>query len=81
MKYKVGQKLFKPNKRTGEIDEITITEILYSTSGRINNKCLFTEDDLDELEENGTISLDKDIVKRNAIEKVEKQFGIKLKEV
>lgn len=82
MKYKVGQKLYKVNQKTHEVDEVEITDILYMTSKSVAmNRKTYTEEQLDSLVEDNIISLDKNIIKQQAIKRLEEQFDIKLKEV
>lgn len=81
MKYKVGDKFYKYDSRAKRVDEIEITEIYYRLSKTVKGKYNFNDETLQGLIDDGTLIDDQEAVKKKAIEDLEKQFNIKLKEV
>lgn len=81
MKYQKGQKLYKNNRKTGELDEITIIDVLYKFDKPVKSTYNYNEEALDSLINTGYLSDNVDLVKLEAIKKIEQQFNIKLKEV
>ncbi len=80
-KYKIGDKFYKLNKTTKEIEEIQIKDIQYVFSKKISSKLNYTEEEIEELIDKGVITDDKDDIKNKAIADLEKRFGIKLQEI
>lgn len=78
---KVGKVYYRFNKKTKEIENLTIVDIQYVFDRKIGSRANFTKHEIEELISNETITDNSDVLKRAAIEKIEKQFGIKLKEV
>lgn len=81
MKYKKGQKLYRNNKKTGEIEELEIIDILYVLNRPVKSKYNYNEEELDSLVKDETLLDNIDNAKLQAIKRIEEQFGIKLKEV
>lgn len=81
MKYKKGQKLYRNNKKTGEIEELEIIDILYVLNRSVKSKYNYNEEELDSLVKDETLLDNIDNAKLQAIKRIEEQFGIKLKEV
>lgn len=81
MNYKKGQVLYRNNKKTHELEKITIVDVLYKLDRSVNSNYNHSAESLDSLIERGVISDDVNKTKLQAIRKVEEQFGIKLKEV
>lgn len=81
MKYKKGQKLYKKNNKTNEIEELYIEDTLYKLSRPIKCKYNYNDEELEYLIAEGTVSDNIEIVKENAIKDLEKRFNIKLKEI
>lgn len=81
MKYKKGQKLYRNNKKTGEIEELEIIDILYVLNRSVKSKYNYNEEELDSLIKDETLLDNIDNAKLQAIKRIEEQFGIKLKEV
>lgn len=81
MKYQVGQRLYRNNKKSGELEELEIVDILYVLSRSVKSKYNYNEKDLNQLIENKVILDDIEGAKQEAIRQLEEQFGIKLKEV
>jgi len=83
MKYEENSLFYRPNKRTGELEEITITNILYRLNKRVSNKNAFTKEELDDMVSKEELISEKDIgtLKNRDIKMLEEKYGIKLKEV
>lgn len=79
--YKPGDKFYYTNKRTGEVTQVAITELRYKLSSRVLNKNYLLGSEIDSLIETGELSKDSETLKRAKIAKLEKELGIKLKEV
>jgi len=81
MKFKKGQILFRNNKKTGEIEQIEIVDVLYKLNKSVSSNYNHNEDSLNNLIKQGVIYDDIEKTKLEAIRKLEEQFNIKLKEV
>lgn len=81
MKYKVGDKFYKYDKRSKHVEELEITEIYYKFNKTIKGKYNYDDSSLEELLKDGTLTDNQEAVKKKAIADIEAQFGIKLKEV
>lgn len=81
MKYKKGQKLYKKNNKTNEIEELYIEDTLYKLSRPIKGKYNYNDEELEYLIAEGIVSDNIEIVKENAIKDLEERFNIKLKEI
>lgn len=79
--YKIGDKFYRYNKKTKELEELEIANIQYVFNRKIGSRANFTIDEIHKLLEDKVITANIDILKREAISKLEEQFGIKLKEV
>lgn len=79
--YKVGDRFYSRNKRTGETRVVTITEMKYKFDFFVGNKNNYTEDEIREMLEEGILCTDYNAIKRDEIRKLEEKYGIKLKEV
>lgn len=79
--YKIGDKFYRYNKKTKELEELEIANIQYVFNKKIGSRANFTTDEIHKLLEDGVVTNNIDILKREAISKLEEQFGIKLKEV
>lgn len=79
--YKIGDKFYRYNKKTKELEELEIANIQYVFNRKIGSRANFTVDEIHKLLEDKVITANIDILKRDAILKLEEQFGIKLKEV
>lgn len=79
---KIGKTFYRLNKKTREVEELKIVDVQYVFNKKIGSRANYTESEIKELiEENNIITDDIEVLKRAAIEKIEKQFNIKLKEV
>lgn len=79
--YKVGDKFYARNKRTGETRIVEITEVKYKFDYFVGNRNLYTEDDIQNMLSDGTLCTDYNKIKLDEIKKLEEKYGIKLKEV
>lgn len=80
-KYKIGDKFYRLNKTTKNVEEISIIDVQYVFSKKVGSRQNYVGEEIDELIEKGTITDDKDAIKNKAIADLEKKFGIKLKEI
>lgn len=80
-KYKIGDKFYKLNKTTKEIEEIQIKDIQYVFSKKVSSRLSYTEEEIKELIDRDIITDDRDTIKNKAIADLEKKFGIKLQEI
>lgn len=80
MVYKVNQKFYKFNPKTGDMDEFKIEDILFRFDRKIKGKQNLAAFEIDELIEDGFFSEDPNKVKEEAIRQLEERFNIKLKE-
>lgn len=83
MNYKENSLFYKPNKKTGELEEVIITDVLYRLNKRIVNKNAFTKEELDDMISREELIPEKDIdtLKNRDIRLLEEKYGINLKEV
>lgn len=81
MKYKIGDKFYRFNNKTKEVDVIEIIDIKYVFDRHVKNVKNFSELDIDDLIEDKRIYTDIEEVKRLEIEQLENKYNIKLKEV
>jgi len=81
MKYKIGDKFYRFNNKTKEVDTIEIVDIKYVFDKHVRNIKNFSELDIDDLIEDKRIYTDIEEVKRLEIEQLENKYNIKLKEV
>lgn len=81
MKYKRGDKFYKYDKRSKVVDEVEVEDTYYKLNKSVKGKYNYNEESLQELINNGTLTDNQEAIKQKAIEDIEKQFGIKLKEV
>lgn len=80
-KYKIGDKFYKLNRTTKEVETISIVDIQYVLNKKVGSRLNYTGEELLELINKGTITHDEDAIKNEAIADLEKRFGIKLQEV
>ncbi len=78
---KIGAKFYRENKKTKEIDELTIVDVQYIFNKKIGSRNNYTESEINNLIKDNIITDDVNILKNEAIKKIEEQFGIKLKEM
>ena len=78
---KIGAKFYRENKKTKEIDELTIVDVQYIFNKKIGSRNNYTESEINNLIKDNIITDDVNILKNEAIKKIEEQFGIKLKEI
>lgn len=76
-----GQKYFRFNKKTKELEDLEIVDIQYVFNRRIGSRSNFTQEEIENFIADGTITDEVDALKEKAIAQLEEQFGIKLKEV
>ena len=77
--YKKGDKMFFHNKRTNELSEVEITEVKYAFDKRIGGQTnLLTKEEIDEMMEDGRLSLTKESYIESRVKELEKELGIKL---
>lgn len=81
MKYKRRDKFYKYDKRSKVVDEVEVEDTYYKLNKSVKGKYNYNEESLQELINNGTLTDNQEAIKQKAIEDIEKQFGIKLKEV
>lgn len=77
----IGTKFYRENKKTKEIDELIIVDVQYIFNKKISSRNNYTESEINNLIKDNTITDDVNILKNEAIKKIEEQFGIKLKEI
>ena len=77
----IGAKFYRENKKTKEIDELTIVDVQYIFNKKIGSRNNYTESEINNLIKDNIITDDVNILKYEAIKKIEEQFGIKLKEM
>ena len=77
----IGAKFYRENKKTKEIDELTIIDVQYIFNKKIGSRNNYTESEINSLIKDNIITDDVNILKNEAIKKIEEQFGIKLKEI
>ena len=77
----IGTKFYRENKKTKEIDELTIVDVQYIFNKKIGSRNNYTESEINSLIKDNIITDDVNILKNEAIKKIEEQFGIKLKEI
>ena len=77
----IGTKFYRENKKTKEIDELTIVDVQYIFNKKIGSRNNYTESEINNLIKDNTITDDVNILKNEAIKKIEEQFNIKLKEI
>lgn len=77
----IGTKFYRENKKTKEIDELIIVDVQYIFNKKIGSRNNYTESEINNLIKDNTITDDVNILKNEAIKKIEEQFGIKLKEI
>lgn len=77
----IGAKFYRENKKTKEIDELTIVDVQYMFNKKIGSRNNYTESEINNLIKDNIITDDVNILKNEAIKKIEEQFGIKLKEM
>lgn len=77
----IGAKFYRENKKTKEIDELTIVDVQYIFNKKIGSRNNYTESEINNLIKDNIITDDVNILKNEAIKKIEEQFGIKLKEM
>lgn len=80
-KYKIGDKFYKLNRTTKEVETISIVDVQYVLNKKVGSRLNYTGEELLELINKGTITHDEDAIKNAAIADLEKRFGIKLQEV
>lgn len=81
MELKKGTKLYRLNKKTNDIETLSIIDIQYVFDRKIGSKSNFTNEEIEDLMAQGTIKSNADDVLQEAIEKLENQFKVKLKVV
>ena len=79
--YRVGDVFYRYNKKTKELEELQIEYIQYVFDKKIGSRANYTTEEIQKLMTEGVITDDANVLKLEAIAKIEKQFGIKLKEV
>ena len=77
----IGTKFYRENKKTKEIYELTIVDVQYIFNKKIGSRNNYTESEINNLIKDNIITDDVNILKNEAIKKIEEQFGIKLKEI
>ena len=77
----IGTKFYRENKKTKENDELTIVDVQYIFNKKIGSRNNYTESEINNLIKDNTITDDVNILKNEAIKKIEEQFNIKLKEI
>ncbi len=81
MELKKGTKFYRLNKKTHNIETISIIDEQYVFDKKIGSKSNFTREEIDAMIDNGTIKENMDGVLQEAIKKIEHQFKVKLKVV
>lgn len=77
----IGQKYYRLNKKTKALEDFKIVDVLYVLNRKIGSRMNFTQNELENMIHQGELSTDTEVLKKQAIAKLEEQFGIKLKEV
>lgn len=77
----IGKKFYRENKKTKEIEVLEIIGIQYIFNKKIGSRANYTEQEIQDLMEQGLITDDENVLKQEAIRKIEEQFGIKLQEI
>ena len=73
MELKKGTKLYRLNKKTNDIETLSIIDIQYVFDRKIGSKSNFTNEEIEDLMAQGTIKSNADDVLQEAIEKLENQ--------
>lgn len=81
MELKKGTKFYRLNKKTNNIETISIIDEQYVFDRKIGSKSNFTREEIDDLIEEGIIKEDVSDILEDAIKKIESQFKVKLKVV
>lgn len=81
MELKKGTKFYRLNKKTNNIETISIIDEQYVFDRKIGSKSNFTREEIDDLVEEGIIKEDVSDILEDAIKKIESQFKVKLKVV
>lgn len=81
VKISIGDKIYRLNRKTHKVGILNVIDVQYVLDNRIGSKRNFTESELQEMVDNGDISMNPDEIKNQAIKALEEQFNIKLKEV
>lgn len=81
MELKKGTKFYRLNKKTNNIETISIIDEQYVFDRKIGSKSNFTREEIDNLIEEGIIKEDVSDILEDAIKKIESQFKVKLKVV
>lgn len=81
MELKKGTKFYRLNKKTNDIETLSIIDIQYVFDRKIGSRSNFTNEEIEDLMVQGTIKSNTDDVLQEAIEKLENQFKVKLKVV
>lgn len=81
MELKKGTKFYRLNKKTNDIETISIIDEQYVFDRKIGSKSNFTKEEIDDLVEKGIIKEDVSDILEDAIKKIENQFKVKLKVV
>lgn len=81
MELKKGTKFYRLNKKTNNIETISIIDEQYVFDRKIGSKSNFTREEIDDLIEEGIIKEDVSDILEDAIKKIENQFKVKLKVV
>lgn len=77
----IGKKFYRENKKTKEIEVLEVIGIQYIFNKKIGSRANYTEQEIQDLMEQGLITDDENVLKQEAIRKIEEQFGIKLQEI
>lgn len=81
MELKKGTKFYRLNKKTNNIETLSIIDEQYVFDRKIGSKSNFTREEIDDLIEEGIIKEDVSDILEDAIKKIESQFKVKLKVV
>lgn len=81
MELKKGTKFYRLNKKTNDIETLSIIDIQYVFDRKIGSKSNFTNKEIEDLMAQDTIKSNIDDVLQEAIEKLENQFKVKLEVV
>ena len=77
----IEKKFYRENKKTKEIEVLEVIGIQYIFNKKIGSRANYTEQEIQDLMEQGLITDDGNVLKQEAIRKIEEQFGIKLQEI
>ena len=77
----IEKKFYRENKKTKEIEVLEVIGIQYIFNKKIGSRANYTEQEIQDLMEQGLITDDENVLKQEAIRKIEEQFGIKLQEI